>query len=162
MPPPEMTDGTSPARPPAPTPDEAVRVPYVREDAALPALRQGYPDDAGADLIALRDGAIAPGQTTRIPTNVALAIPPGYYGMVAGRSSVASAGLLTHIGTVDAGYRGRIEVVVTNLADTPFPYTAGQRIAQLILIPYARAAYAEVDALPPSSRGERGFGSSGR
>lgn len=152
----------APAQRPDPSLAEPVRVPFARFQADLEALRQAYPDDAGADLIALATGVIGPGCTVRVPTNLAVAIPEGLYGMVTGRSSVASAGVLNHVGTVDAGYRGQIQVILTNLNAEPYHYEAGQRIAQLILIPFARAHYEEVAALPPSPRGERGFGSSGR
>ena len=141
---------------------DSLTVPLLRYRDDLPGLQRAHADDAGADLVAVAAGEIAPGDTVRVPTNAAVALPAGYYGLVSGRSSLASAGILTHIGTLDAGYRGQIQVVLTNLGNVTYRYEAGHRIAQLIVLPFAVPTFVEVEQLPPSARGDRGFGSSGR
>lgn len=138
-----------------------VRVLYKRLDPRQPALRQGYPGDAGTDLLAAVALALAPGETARVPTNLALALPPGYYGMITGRSGLAAQGILVHQGTVDQGYRGRVDVVMTNLGKQPCIIAPGDRIAQLVVLAFATPEFEEVDELPPSPRGDQGFGSSG-
>lgn len=138
-----------------------VRVLFQRFDPRQPALREGYPGDAGTDLLAAAALTLAAGQTARVPTNLAVALPPGYYGMVTGRSGLATQGVLVHQGTVDQGYRGRIDVVVTNLGAQPFAVAPGDRIAQLVVLAFATPEFEEVAELPPTSRGDQGFGSSG-
>jgi dUTP pyrophosphatase len=138
-----------------------VRVLFKRFDPTQPALRSGYPGDAGTDLLAAVGLTVGPGETARVATNLALALPEGYYGLVTGRSGLAAQGILVHQGTVDQGYRGRIDVVLTNLGQQPFAVAPGDRIAQLIVLAFAAPAFEEVDELPPSPRGAQGFGSSG-
>lgn len=138
-----------------------VRVQYKRLDPGQPALRQGYPGDAGTDLLAGAALTLGPGETARVPTNLALALPPGYYGLVTGRSGLAAQGVLVHQGTVDQGYRGRVDVVMTNLRQESFAIAPGDRIAQLIVLAFATPDLEEVSELPPSQRADRGFGSTG-
>lgn len=139
-----------------------VVVRFRRIDADLPAFQRAHADDAGADLIARDDRTLAPGESGRIPTNIAIALPDGYYAIVSGRSGLNSRGILTHLGTIDPGYRGIIAVAMTNLSSDLFVVKRGDRIAQLIVLPFAIPRLEETDELPASERGEDGWGSSGR
>ncbi|MCL4534427.1 MAG: dUTP diphosphatase [Bacteroidetes bacterium] len=139
-----------------------VIVRFRRVDPGLPGLHRAHADDAGADLIARDDCTLAPGESGRIPTNVAVELPAGCYAIVSGRSGLNSRGILTHLGTIDPGYRGVIAVAMTNLSGGPFVVKRGDRIAQLVVLPFILPSFEEVDELPDSERGEHGWGSSGR
>ena len=139
-----------------------MQVPFVCFDPELPATYRPYPTDAGADVYALADTPIGAFETARVPLNLAVALPAGYYAMLAGRSSVAARGLLVHVGTVDQGYRGQLYVAVSNLSDAEQVVRRGERIAQLIVLPYVSAEFVQVDELPETERSGRGWGSSGR
>jgi dUTP pyrophosphatase len=124
------------------------------------------PGDAGADLVAARGVTLAPGERATIPTGVSIALPDGFVGFVMPRSGLASKhgiGLVNSPGTIDAGYRGEISVVVINTdATTPFVIDEGDRIAQLIIQPVVQARFVPVTELPGSARGAHGFGSTGQ
>jgi deoxyuridine 5'-triphosphate nucleotidohydrolase len=139
-----------------------VQVAYRRLDDGLPAFTRSHQDDAGADLIAMEDQAISCGETVRIGTNLAIALPVGFYGIVSGRSGQNLRGILCHVGTIDTGFRGQISVALTNLSADIFTIRRGDRIAQLTVVPFALPHFAEAQELPQSQRGERGWGSSGR
>lgn len=132
----------------------------VSPEATLPT--RAHPDDAGLDLYSLEDTLIAPqkGVTTR--TGIALALPQGFVGLVADRSSMAKRGLKTAGGIIDAGYRGEIHIVLWNISSEAVTIKKGERIAQLLIIPIATPAVQEVTALDPTQRGTKGFGSSGK
>lgn len=124
-----------------------------------------HSDDAGADLRSTESVTLQPGARATVGTGVAVALPPGHAGFVVPRSGLAARHGITVVnspGTVDAGYRGEIRVTVLN-TDTERPYriTAGDRIAQLVIVPIARAAFVPVAELPDSERGDGGFGSTG-
>lgn len=140
---------------------ESIEVPIIA--GRLPGY--AHPGDAGADLSAAESAELAPGQRRTIATGVYLALPEGYLGFVVPRSGLAAKHGITIVnspGTVDAGYRGEIRVTLLN-TDSSVPYSVaiGDRIAQLIIMPVARAIFRPVDELPPSQRGESGFGSTG-
>jgi dUTP pyrophosphatase len=124
-----------------------------------------HPGDAGADLVASRGVALAPGERATVPTGVSIALPDGYVGFVMPRSGLASkhgVGLVNSPGTIDAGYRGEISVVVINTDTTAtFVIEPGDRIAQLVIQPVVRARFVSVSELPGSARGAGGFGSTG-
>jgi len=124
------------------------------------------PGDAGADLVAARGVTLAPGERATIPTGVSIALPDGFVGFVMPRSGLASKhgiGLVNSPGTIDAGYRGEISVVVINTdATTPFVIDVGDRIAQLVIQPVVQARFVSVTELPGSARGADGFGSTGQ
>jgi dUTP pyrophosphatase len=124
------------------------------------------PGDAGADLVAARGVTLAPGERATIPTGVSIALPDGFVGFVMPRSGLASKhgiGLVNSPGTIDAGYRGEISVVVINTdATTPFVIDEGDRIAQLVIQPVVQARFVPVTELPGSARGAHGFGSTGQ
>ncbi len=119
---------------------------------------------AGLDLYACLDEplAIPPGQLVRIPTGIAVAIPDGFVGLVRDRSSLAMAGLHTVAGVIDSDYRGEVLVAARNSGPEPIVVRSGERVAQMLLIPCPQLTVAEVPALPPTKRGDGGFGSTGR
>ena len=124
-----------------------------------------HPGDAGADLTAAEDVTLEPGARATVGTGVAIALPDGYAAFVMPRSGLAAKHGITIVnapGTVDAGYRGEIRVTLLN-TDTSVAYSVavGDRIAQLVIMPVARARFVDVDTLPGSHRGESGFGSTG-
>ncbi|WP_258069617.1 dUTP diphosphatase [Arthrobacter sp. SX1312] len=121
--------------------------------------------DAGADLRSAVDLVLAPGERALVPTGVAMALPPGYVGLVHPRSGLAARHGLTIVnapGTVDAGYRGEIKVCLLNTdRQDAVRLSRGDRIAQLVIQRVERAVFAVVDQLPDSARGAGGFGSTG-
>lgn len=144
--------------------DEVV-VALHRLDPDLPIPAYAHPGDAGADLLAAEDVKIEPGGRRLVRTGVAIALPPGYVGLVHPRSGLASrlgVTVLNAPGTVDAGYRGEILVnLVNHDPASPAVVTRGDRIAQLVVQRVERARFHVVDELPPSSRGAGGHGSTG-
>jgi dUTP pyrophosphatase len=142
-----------------------VTLPFKRldPDAVLPA--RAHPGDAGLDLRSAVDIEVAPGERALVPTGVAVAIPDGYAGLVLPRSGLASKHGLTMAnapGLIDAGYRGEVICAVVNLDRfTPVRISKGDRIAQLVVVAVPELAAEWVDELPPSSRDQGGFGSTG-
>lgn len=134
----------------------------LRDGAVLPA--RAYAGDAGFDLAACEQVVLDPGERAVIPTGLAVAIPDGYAGFVQPRSGLAARHGITIVNTpglVDAGYRGEVRVVLLNTdSREPFVVEPGMRIAQLVVVPISEIAVREVEQLPESERGERGFGSS--
>ena len=121
---------------------------------------------AGMDLpAAVGDPVVlAPGERRAIPTGFAIALPPGTEGQVRPRSGLALREGLTVAnapGTIDADYRGEIQVLLVNLGDRPVTIRRGDRIAQLVVAPALRAEWSPSDALPPTRRGDGGFGHTG-
>jgi len=146
--------------PPAPVP-----VPLVRLDPDLPLPAYAHPGDAGADLRSAVDVTLAPGERALVPTGVALALPDGHVGLVHPRSGLAARHGLSIVnapGTIDAGYRGEIKVLLVNLDPaTPVTLARGDRIAQLVVQRFERVEFVEIDELPDSARGDGGYGSTG-
>lgn len=134
----------------------------LRPGAAVPTY--ATPGAAGLDLVACLDSRllVEPGQTVLVPTGLAVAIPPGYVGLVRDRSSVALAGLHTVAGVIDSDYRGEVMIAVHNAGAAQFTIRPGDRVAQMPLLECAQAAVSEVEELPPTERGAGGFGSTGR
>ena len=134
----------------------------LRDDAVVPA--RAYAGDAGLDLAACDRVELAPGARALVPTGLAVAIPEGHAGFVQPRSGLASRHGITIVNTpglVDSGYRGELKVVLLNTdAEEPFTVEPGMRIAQLVVVPLPEVELVEVDELPASERGVRGFGSS--
>jgi dUTP pyrophosphatase len=125
------------------------------------------PGDAGYDLHAVEAFSLAPGQRASVGTGVAVALPPGVAGLVVPRSGLAARHGLSVVngpGLIDPNYRGEVRVVLVNLGEEPYAGEPGDRIAQLLLVPYVAPDVVAVEELPPSGddRGELGFGSSGR
>lgn len=156
------------AEPPVSPPDslaDSLAVSLVRLDPGLPAPAYAHPGDAGADLRTAVDVRLEPGERALVPTGVAIALPEGYVALVHPRSGLAARHGLSIVntpGTVDAGYRGEIKVLLVNLdRDTPIELSRGDRIAQLVIQRVERALFVEVDVLPDSVRGDAGYGSTG-
>ena len=137
----------------------------TRLDPDVPLPSYAQQDDAGADLVCAEDVDLAPGQRAVVGTGIAIALPAGYAAFVHPRSGLAARHGVTLVnapGTVDAGYRGEIKVVLLNTDPvTPVSFRRGDRIAQLVVQRVERAAFREVAALPDSARGDNGFGSTG-
>jgi dUTP diphosphatase len=145
---------------------DAPELPVRRLDPELPLPDYAHPGDAGADLRAAEEVVLAPGGRATVGTGLAVAVPDGYAAFVHPRSGLASRHGITVVnapGTVDAGYRGEIRVVLLNTDPTePFTIRRGDRIAQLVVQPVTRVRFLDVAELPPTPRGEGGFGSTGR
>jgi dUTP pyrophosphatase len=136
-----------------------------RLDPDLPLPSYAHPGDAGADLAAAVDVDLGPGERALVPTGIAVALPDGYAAFVHPRSGLAvraGIGILNAPGTVDAGYRGEIKVLLINHdTDEPVRLRRGDRIAQLVIQRVEQARFHEVQVLPGSARGEGGYGSTG-
>jgi len=125
---------------------------------------RAYAGDAGFDLAACERVELEPGERALVPTGLAVAIPDGYAGFVQPRSGLAARhgiSIVNTPGLVDSGYRGELQVALLNTDPRePFVVEPGMRIAQLVLLPVPSVDLVEVDELPESERGVRGFGSS--
>ena len=144
---------------------DQLQVRLLRPGAQPPARTR--PGDAGYDLRCADGFSLWPGERATVATGAALALPPGVAGLVTPRSGLAARhgiSLVNSPGLIDPNYRGELRVVLVNLGDARFEATAGDRIAQLLLVPFMTPDALVVDELPPSGddRGENGFGSSGR
>ena len=143
----------------------SVRLPIMRLDPDLPLPRYAHPGDAGLDLYARESVTLKPGERALVPTGVALAIPPGHVGLVHPRSGLAvrhGVTLVNAPGTIDAGYRGEVQVALANTdLHDPVTLERGARIAQLVVQRVETVEVVEVDALPDTARGAGGFGSTG-
>jgi dUTP pyrophosphatase len=144
---------------------DRLEVRLLRPGAAPPERSRA--GDAGYDLRAVEPFALAPGERAAVPTGVAIALPPGIAGLVVPRSGLAARHGLSVVngpGLIDPNYRGEIRVVLVNLGEEPYAGEAGDRIAQLLLVPYLTPEIVAVEELPAAAddRGELGFGSSGR
>ena len=147
------------------TQPEPVEVLIRRLDPDLPLPSYAHPGDAGADLSTAVDVELAPGERAMVPTGVAVALPDGYAAFVHPRSGLAARaglGIVNAPGTVDAGYRGEITVLLVNHdRSEPVRLRRGDRVAQLVIQRVERARFCEVEALPGSARGAGGYGSTG-
>jgi dUTP pyrophosphatase len=148
--------------------DNPVQVLVQRLDTALPELplpAYALAGDAGADIVAAEDVTLAPGERAVLPTGIAIALPAGVAAFVHPRSGLAARaglGLVNAPGTIDAGYRGEIKVIVINHdTSNSLRLHRGERIAQLVFQRVERAEFVEVTELPPSERGSAGHGSTG-
>lgn len=141
-----------------------VLITRVSDDVPLPSY--AHPGDAGADLTANEAVELAPGERAAVSTGIAIALPDGFAAFVHPRSGLAARHGLSMVnapGTIDAGYRGEVKVLLINLdRKETVRLERGERIAQLVVQPVARAVFHEVQRLPGSDRGSGGFGSSGR
>lgn len=140
-------------------------MPVVRLDPDLPLPVYAHPGDAGADLVTAVDVTLQPGERALVPTGIALAVPEGYVALVHPRSGLAARHGLSIVntpGTIDAGYRGEVKVLLINLDQSePIELRRGDRVAQLVLQRVEQAAFTEVAVLPDSVRGGGGYGSTG-
>ena len=144
---------------------DQLAIQLLHPDARPPARTRA--GDAGYDLACLEGFTLEPGERAMVPTGVAVAIPPGLAGLVLPRSGLAIKHGISCVnapGLVDPNYRGELRVILINHGSEPFTAAAGDRIAQLLIVPFASPAPVVVEALPDGGddRGTGGFGSSGR
>ncbi|MDN3021353.1 dUTP diphosphatase [Streptomyces sp. S.PB5] len=144
---------------------EPLNVLIRRVDPDVPLPSYAHPGDAGADLRTTESRELKPGERAVLPTGVSVALPEGYAAFVHPRSGLAArcgVALVNAPGTVDAGYRGEIKVIVVNLDPyEPVRFERFDRIAQLVVQRVERVSFREVAELPDSVRAEGGFGSTG-
>lgn len=141
-----------------------MKIPIMRLDLDIAVPAAAHAGDAGVDLQAREGAAMPPGARAVVPTGVAVAIPPGYVGMVVPRSGLAArsgVGLVNAPGIIDAGYRGEIKVILVNHGQHQVLIARGERIAQLVIVPFVSPVFEEVQTLDDSARGAGGFGSTG-
>lgn len=143
-----------------------MKVLITRLDTELPVPQYAKAGDAGADIYSRIDIAIAPGERALVPTGIAIALPDGFAAFAHPRSGMAikfGVGMVNAPGTIDAGYRGELQIILINhdLRET-VDIKRGDRIAQLVFQRVEKAEFIEVEELPGSGRGSGGFGSTGQ
>lgn len=143
-----------------------MKVLIKRLDPDLPLPNYAKPGDAGADIYSRIDIELNPGERKLIPTGIAIALPPGFAAFVhprSGRAIKEGLGMVNAPGTVDAAYRGELQVILINHdSQNSISIKRGERIAQLVIQKVERAEFIELEELPGSSRGTSGFGSTGK
>lgn len=142
-----------------------MKISFKKLDNELPTPAHAHDGDGAVDLYARESASMAPGERTKVPTGIAVAIPSGYAGLVVPRSGLAAkqgVGVTNGPGLIDAGYRGEIAVLLVNHGAEPVAIARGDRIAQLMVVPVIEQELIEVDELPGSGRADGGFGSTGR
>jgi dUTP pyrophosphatase len=144
----------------------SVKVLIQRLDESVPMPKYAKPGDAGADLATRVDVTLQPGERALVPTGISLALPNGYVALVHPRSGLAlkhGVSIVNTPGTVDAAYRGELQVILINHDQKDaISFKKGDRIAQLVIQQVEAAEFIEVDSLPGSDRGSGGFGSTGK
>lgn len=141
-----------------------MKIPVVRRVPTYQLPRFAHDSDAGADLHAVEVLTIDPGEFALVGTGLSMAIPKGYAGLVLPRSGLAvrtGVTVLNSPGLVDSGYRGELKVSLINHGPEPFEIAAGDRIAQLVIVPVSSPDYVPEEVLEDSERGTGGFGSTG-
>ena len=143
-----------------------MKVLIKRLDPALPLPSYAKPGDAGADIYSRIDVELNPGERKLIPTGIAIALPPGFAAFVhprSGRAIKEGLGMVNAPGTVDAAYRGELQVILINHdSQNSISIKRGERIAQLVIQKVEHAEFIELEELPGSPRGASGFGSTGK
>ena len=137
-----------------------MKVKKLDPHAILP--RRAHPTDSGADLFAVQRTVLPARAVTHVHTGVAVELPEGTSGIIWGKSSVESKGIKAMAGLVDAPYRGELIVCMYNLNDTEFVFDAGQKVAQLVVLPVLYPTFEEAEELSETKRGEGRFGSTGK
>ena len=144
----------------------SVKVLIKRLDPEVPLPMYAKGGDAGADIVSAVDITLAPGERALVPTGISIALPDGYVALVHPRSGLAIKHGVTMVnapGTVDAGYRGELKLILINHdRSESVSFKRGDRVAQLVIQQVERAEFIEVQDLPGSGRGTDGFGSTGR
>ncbi|MBK5305719.1 MAG: dUTP diphosphatase [Frankiaceae bacterium] len=142
-----------------------LEVSVTRLDPDVPLPSYAHPGDAGCDLVTTVDAEVKPGERVVLPTGIALALPEGYAAFVHPRSGLAAkhgVGIVNSPGTIDAGYRGEVKVILVNHdLSEPVRLRRLDRVAQLVVQRVEQVAWRETVALPESVRGEGGHGSTG-
>jgi dUTP pyrophosphatase len=137
-----------------------LKVKRIVEGAKLPFYH--HRGDAGLDVFSAVDCVLEAGAAMAVPTGVKVAIPEGYAGLIWDKSGISLKGIHKLAGVIDSGYRGEVKVVLVNLGREPFRIEKGMKIAQLLIQPVIEVQVVEADDLGETSRGEEGFGSTGK
>lgn len=137
-----------------------IKVKRIQKDARLP--RYSHRGDAGLDLFSAVDCVLEEGQILAVPTGIQVAIPQGFVGLIWDKSGLSLQGVHRLAGVIDSGYRGEVKVVMVNLRNKPFVIEKGMKVAQMLIQPVEEIKIVESDTLEETSRGERGFGSTGK
>ncbi|MBN1224539.1 MAG: dUTP diphosphatase [Candidatus Aminicenantes bacterium] len=137
-----------------------LKVKRIHEAAKLP--RYGHKGDAGLDLFSSTSCVLAVGEVKAVPTGIQMAIPEGYVGLIWDKSGISLGGVHRFAGVVDSGYRGELKVVMANLGEKGFHVEAGMKIAQLLIQQVQEVTVIDVAKLEDTSRGQNGFGSTGK
>ena len=138
-----------------------IKVKKLHPDAIVPKI--AHPGDAGCDLFAVEGVTLEPGERGQVPTGLALAIPDGHVGLIWDKSGLShKSGIKTLGGVVDSGYRGEILVGVINLSEESYTFEKGHKVAQMLIQKVESPIFEESEELSDTSRGEGGFGSTGK
>ena len=137
-----------------------IKVKRIHKDARFP--RYSHRGDAGLDLFSSVDCVLEAGQILAIPTGIQVAIPQGFVGLIWDKSGLSLQGVHRLAGVVDSGYRGEVKVVMANLRDKRFIIEKGMKMAQMLIQPVEDVKVIETDKLEETSRGKKGFGSTGK
>jgi dUTP pyrophosphatase len=137
-----------------------LKIKKISEHAKLPLY--SHKGDGGLDLFSVGDDVLRAGEVKAVPTGIKMAIPEGFVGLIWDKSGISLQGVHRLAGVVDAGYRGEVRVVMANLGQEPFIIKKGMKIAQMLIQPVETVEVVETDELEDTSRGESGFGSTGR
>ncbi len=137
-----------------------LKVSRIHAEARLPSY--GHRGDAGLDLFSVVDLVLKRRQVEAVSTGIKVAIPEGYVGLIWDKSGISLKGVHRLAGVIDSGYRGEVKVVLINLSDAPFRIEKGMKIAQMLIQPLSVVNIVETQELDDTSRGEGGFGSTGK
>ena len=137
-----------------------LKVKRIVEGAKLPAYH--HRGDAGLDIFSAVDCVLEEGAAMAVSTGIKVAIPEGHAGLIWDKSGISLKGVHKLAGVIDSGYRGEVKVVLVNLSKKPFRIEKGMKIAQLLIQPIVEVQVVETDNLGETSRGEEGFGSTGK
>jgi dUTP pyrophosphatase len=137
-----------------------LKVQRIHKDAKLPLYQ--HKGDAGLDIFSSLDCVLEAGEVKPVPTGIRVAVPDGYVGLVWDKSGISLKGVHRLAGVIDSGYRGEVRVVMVNLGSEPFVIEKGMKIAQLLVQPVTEVKVVETEELERTSRGEEGFGSTGK
>ena len=137
-----------------------LKVKKINPDAKLP--QYSHKGDAGLDLFSSVDCVLKKGEVKPIPTGIKIAIPEGHVGLVWDKSGISLKGVHRLAGVIDSGYRGEVQVVMANLGGESFEVKKEMKIAQLLVQPVQEVNVIETENLEETSRGENGFGSTGK
>lgn len=135
---------------------------YRKLNSSAVLMPHAHVTDAGLDLCAVDEVTLASGVPVKVGTGISMAIPEGYVGLIWDKSSIGSLGVKVLGGVIDAGYRGEVIVCLINLTNETITFPAGKKIAQIIIQNYAEVTPALVDVHDDTTRGEGGFGSTGK
>ena len=137
-----------------------LKVLRIHDQAKLPCY--SHPGDAGLDLFASETCTLKHGQIKAISTGIKIAVPENHVGLIWDKSGISLKGVHRLAGVIDSGYRGEVRVVLVNLGKIPYKIESGMKIAQLLIQPVQQVDVVEMDELNESTRGEAGFGSTGK